>query len=126
MKILIIGNNNVFSIKIMQYLKNQDKIEYILSNNMNNLQNDIINKKITNVIYDNRKYYNKNIWNTSFIEDKLDINIKYNLYYPLHVCNICKIYNSVKVYEILLCTVLYVYTVYNGLWYSTVLGTSIV
>jgi 2-polyprenyl-3-methyl-5-hydroxy-6-metoxy-1,4-benzoquinol methylase len=90
MNILIIGKTNLFTNKIKEYLKNQNKIDFFITENIDNLQNKIIDKKITNVIYDYRKSYGQNIWNTSFIENKLDINIKYNLYYPLLACNICK------------------------------------
>ena len=97
MKILVIENTNIFS----NLLKNADvflAVDNIMYRDINlfkqmaDLEDLVQKENITNIILDSKKSYGKNIWNTSFIEDKLDINIKSNLYTPLSICNICKKY----------------------------------
>lgn len=97
MKILVIENTNIFSnlLKNAHVFSAVDNIMYRdinLFKQMADLEDLLQKENITNIILDSKKSYGKNIWNTSFIEDKLDINIKSNLYTPLSICNICKKY----------------------------------
>ena len=88
MKILIIGETTLFITHLTRILHNYN-IEYVKTINVDSLDSIISQNNFSNVIYDYNKSYGNNIWSTSYIEDKLDINIKYNLYYPLTVANIC-------------------------------------
>jgi hypothetical protein len=97
MKILVIENTSIFSnlLKRNPEFLLQDNIIYRDIDSFNKLSQleDLIQKeKFTNIILDSKKSYGKNIWNTSFIEDKLDINIRCNLYFPISICNLGKKY----------------------------------
>lgn len=88
MKILIIGDTNIVITKLISNL-NKYNIEYVKTVDVESLDSIITQNNFSNVIYNYNKSYGNNIWSTSYIEGKLDINIKYNLYYPLTVANIC-------------------------------------
>lgn len=93
MNILIIKNNNLFSDLLKD--KNLDNIKlFIISdfesiNNFDKFNEICIKNEITHVLYDFRKSYGNNIWNTSYIENKLEDNLKYNLYYSIRIANYC-------------------------------------
>jgi 2-polyprenyl-3-methyl-5-hydroxy-6-metoxy-1,4-benzoquinol methylase len=84
MKILVVGKNNLFSSLIKNFISNITFLD-----NIDNLEKIINSKNITHVIYDFRKSYGSNVWNTNYIETELNINLKYNLYYPILIGNIC-------------------------------------
>jgi len=84
MKVLIISNENIFT------YKNFKSNNYHFTNKIENIESELISKSISHVIYDFRKSYGNNIWNTEYIENKLNENLKYNMYYPIKIGNICK------------------------------------
>ena len=90
MKLLILEEGkNLVSNALKKYLT-QENISFCTLNDISKLSNEITKNNITHVIYDYRRSYGNNIWNTSYIETHLEENLKYNLYYSIHVCNICK------------------------------------
>ena len=79
----------MFSTKLKAYFA-QKKVQYYTVDDIDNLANKIQQKNITHVIYDNRKSCGQNLWNTSYIEDKLEENLRFNLVYPILAANICQ------------------------------------
>ena len=90
MKLMLLYDNSFILENLANYL-NAQKIPYTKTNsrNIDNIKDIIKEKKITNIICDCKISYGKNIFSTSFIEDKLDVNIKNNLYFPLLLANMC-------------------------------------
>lgn len=91
MKLLIFGNNLIttYFIKFIE----EENIEYIIETNIDKIKEYLSVSNITHCIYDNRKSYGKNIYSTKYIEDKLEVNIINNLYYPIIINNLCNKYN---------------------------------
>ena len=90
MKVLILDEGkNLISNALKKYLT-QENIRFCTLNDITKLSNAITDNNITHVIYDYRRSYGNHIWNTSYIETHLEENLKYNLYYSIQVCNICK------------------------------------
>ena len=83
MNVLILSNNNIFS------YDNFKGNNYYFCYDIENIESELISKNITHVIYDYRKSYGNNIWNTKYIETQLNENLKYNLYYPIKIASIC-------------------------------------
>lgn len=92
MKILFIKNSWIGSV-ILNYL-NKQNIETYELDNFNNLKFDfnnlILNNNIDSVICAVEKSYGKNVYNTSYIENKLQENLHYNLELPLIITLLCK------------------------------------
>lgn len=90
MKLLLLYDNSFILENLEKYLDSL-KIPYIKtdSRNIDCIKDITKEKKITNIICDCKISHGKNIFITSFIEDKLDVNIKKNLFFPLLLANMC-------------------------------------
>lgn len=95
MNILLLENNNIFSSKIKDYVKDNSDIKLFSKNNLENIESFDHFKiycntnNITHLIYDYRRSCGNNIWNTSYIENKLEENLKYNLIHSLRMASFC-------------------------------------
>jgi len=104
--ILILGSNSFIGNYIKEYFID-NKIIFCELNNYDNLQNDIIHFNPDYIICAIEKSYDKNIYSTNYIENKLSINLKYNIELPLCVNDIC---NKLKIHCTQIC---------NGCLYTT-------
>lgn len=89
MKLLLIFDSSLILENLAKYLDTVNISYFKVSCKINDIMNTINNNDITNVICDSKKSYGKNVYSTAFIEDKLDINIKNNLYFPLLLASKC-------------------------------------
>jgi 2-polyprenyl-3-methyl-5-hydroxy-6-metoxy-1,4-benzoquinol methylase len=89
MNILAIGKTNPVIHGFLKYVVDKKGIAIYETTDMDNIITMISDNNITHVLFDHRKGYGNNIWNTSYIENKLDANLNYNLFNPLVVCDIC-------------------------------------
>jgi 2-polyprenyl-3-methyl-5-hydroxy-6-metoxy-1,4-benzoquinol methylase len=92
MNVLLLENKNIF-LSNAKYFFKKNNINIFIKNNIetyDKFKNFCETNNITHLIYDFRKSYGKNIWNTSYIENKLEENLQYNLIYPLKIANYCK------------------------------------
>ena len=89
--ILLLENNNIFSSKIKEYINHDNDVKIFSKSKLANI--DIFDdfktycntNNITHLIYDYRRSCGNNIWNTGYIENKLEENLKYNLIYSLNL-----------------------------------------
>jgi dTDP-4-dehydrorhamnose reductase/2-polyprenyl-3-methyl-5-hydroxy-6-metoxy-1,4-benzoquinol methylase len=93
MKFLIFGSNGFIGSNFMNYLKQLKDIDFIEGKSRCDNYNDVCNEiKMINpdrVISCIGKSSGKNIYSTSYIEDKLDINLKNNLYAQMVLLKSC-------------------------------------
>lgn len=95
--ILIIGSDTWMGSIIKKYFTNKTNETICELNTYDNLENDIShnikNNNVTSIICTVEKSYGKNIYNTSFIENKLHDNVYYNLQIPILIASLCKKYD---------------------------------
>lgn len=92
MKLLLVVTNELFTDIFSKYLV-KNNINFITLNilyeSIDLIENIIKENEITNIICNIGKSYGKNIFSTNYIEEKLNDNLKFNLYIPMIVSNIC-------------------------------------
>ena len=98
MKILLYGGKGWIGNHIYKYLKDNYKnisihLGIMRCDNIFDLTEEILNIKPDRIICSVGRAYGKNIYNTSYIEDKLYINIRDNLISQLNLSTICNKYN---------------------------------
>ena len=83
LKILYCSNNEKFIGNLFTTFLKENNVEIISFNidtqNIDDIEEEILKNKITNIVCNFGKSYGKNIFSTSFIEQKIEENIKYNL-----------------------------------------------
>ena len=98
MKILLYGSTGWIGSHIKNYIEMNMK-EHIIylgvarCDDIIQVSNEINSIKPDRIICSIGRAYGKNIYNTSYIEDKLYINIRDNLVGPINITNICSKYN---------------------------------
>jgi len=97
MKILIYGASGYIGTNIIKRIKLNNNIDIVIGNSRCNNYNDtnyeIINIKPDRVLSCIGRSSGKNIYSTSYIENKLDINLHDNLYSQLVLLKCCNINN---------------------------------
>jgi len=89
MKLLLIFDSSLIVENLAKYLDTLNISYFKVSCEINDIMKTINNNDITNVICDSKKSYGKNVYSTAFIENKFDINIENNLFFPLLLANKC-------------------------------------
>lgn len=91
--ILVYGSNGYIGSNICNFLIKKSNINVIKGksrcDNYNDVNNEIINTNADRVLCCIGKSSGKNIYSTSFIENKLDINLNNNLYSQLVLIKCC-------------------------------------
>ena len=92
MKVLIYGSECWIGHYLSQYLNQSGDITLVYGEftNPDEVRIDIQKHNPDSVVCCIEKSYGKNIWSTSYIENKLDINLHYNLYIPTVLADICR------------------------------------
>lgn len=90
MKCVLYGLEGWLGPYITKYLEGRCNLEHGQFLSPKQVREELEHHRPDCVICCIEKSYGKNVWSTSYIEDKLDVNLHYNLYIPTILAGICR------------------------------------